>query len=98
MTRSIGAQLALFSFAMALLAGLYVGNSPTTVLLRAMVILVIALLVGQTIALTAKWVLRDHLQRTKLAIDQEHQRKTEALEAEAAEDVSQTSTTLETGT
>lgn len=98
MTRSIGAQIALFSFAMALLAGLYVGNSPTTVLLRAMTILVIALVVGQTIALTAKWVLRDHLQRTKLAIDQEHQQKSEALEAEVRDDVSETSTPLETGT
>ena len=72
MVRSIGAQVALLAFGVATLAGLIAGNSPATVLGRAMVALVAGLVVGQAAAWTGKLVIRDHLQRKKHAIDHEH--------------------------
>jgi NhaP-type Na+/H+ or K+/H+ antiporter len=72
MIGSLSAQIALLAFAAAIVAGLSVGNSPTTVLTRALVTMFVGLAVGQLVAWTIKLVLRDHLQRQKLAMDQAH--------------------------
>jgi hypothetical protein len=72
MTRSIGAQIGLLAFAVALVAGLYAGNSATVALTRALLAMVLGLFLGQMIGWGAKAVLRDHLQKKKLAIDSEH--------------------------
>jgi len=72
MIGSISAQVALLAFAAAIAAGLYAGNSAVTVLMRAMVAMVIALLAGKLAGWTTKLVLRDYLQRKKLRIDQSH--------------------------
>jgi hypothetical protein len=72
MTRSIGAQIALLAFTLATLAGLLAGNSAATVLWRALLAMAAAYLVGQVVAAVGKAVLRDHLQRRKLAIDHQH--------------------------
>jgi len=72
MLRTISAQVALLAFAAATLAGLAVGNAPLTVLLRALAVMLGALIVGQAVAWAAKLVIRDHLLRHKLAIDREH--------------------------
>lgn len=72
MIGTIGAQIALVAFAAAILAGLYAGNSPVTVLTRALLAMIVALFVGQVVAWSIKLVLRDHLQRRKLEIDRQH--------------------------
>jgi len=72
MVRSVGAQFGLLAFGLAILAGLYVGNPPATILLRAVVAATVACAVGQILAGVGKQVLRDHLQKRKLAIDQQH--------------------------
>jgi hypothetical protein len=72
MARSIGAQLGLLAFAAAIVAGLYAGNSATTILVRALIVMVAACAAGQAVGWAAKQVLRDHLQRKKQAIDREH--------------------------
>jgi membrane protein DedA with SNARE-associated domain len=72
MVRGIGAQIGLLAFAVAVLAGLYSGNSVTVTLTRALVAMVIGSLVGQIAGWAAKLVLRDHLQRKKIEIDREH--------------------------
>ncbi len=85
MTQSIGAQVALFAFGAAILAGLYAGNSPTTVIWRALLALVGGLIVGQVAAWVGKLVLRDHLRQKKQAIDREHVAATRAGDADVAE-------------
>lgn len=85
MVRSIGVQLGLLSFGIAILAGLYAGNAPTTILLRALVVMVSACALGQFAGWAAKQILRDHLQRKKAAIDREH---VEALRGEQADQTS----------
>ncbi|HUU95975.1 MAG TPA: hypothetical protein VM487_09550 [Phycisphaerae bacterium] len=72
MIGTIGAQIALVAFAAAILAGLYAGNSPVTVLTRALLAMIVALFVGQAVAWSIKLVLRDHLQKRKLEIDRQH--------------------------
>jgi hypothetical protein len=72
MTRRIAAQIALLAFACALVAGLIRGNSATTVLSRALLALVAGFAIGQVAALTARVLIRDHLQRRKVAIDRAH--------------------------
>ncbi len=72
MVRNIGAQIGLLAFAVALVAGLYAGNTATVVLLRAVVALVVGAIVGQAAGWAAKMVLRDHLQHKKLEIDRQH--------------------------
>ncbi len=72
MVRSIGAQLGLLAFAAAILAGLYAGNSPATILIRALLVMAGACAAGQGLGWASKQVLRDHLQRKKLAMDKEH--------------------------
>lgn len=72
MVRSIGAQIGLLAFAVAVIAGLYAGNSATVILTRALTAMVLGALVGQMSAWAAKQVLRDYLQRKKLEMDREH--------------------------
>jgi len=85
MIQTIGAQIALVAFAAAILAGLCTGNSPATVLTRALTALVIALFVGQGVAWTIKLVLRDHLRKRKLAVDREHITALRSADTEEAE-------------
>lgn len=79
MIGSLGAQLGLLAFAVAIFAGLLAGNSAGTVLSRALMVLALAVLVGQMAAATIKLVLRDHLQRRKLAIDRQHLKEMETI-------------------
>jgi hypothetical protein len=72
MTRSIGAQIALLTFGLSILAGLYAQNGAQTVLGRALVAMAAAFLVTQCIAWMQKRVIRDYLQRRKTTIDREH--------------------------
>jgi hypothetical protein len=83
MVGQIAAQVALLAFAAAIVAGLHAGNSATTVLLRALLTLAAALLLGSAAAWTVKLVLRDHVQRAKREIDQEHVRASSAPDATA---------------
>ena len=82
MVGRLGAQLGLLALAFGLIAGLVVGNSPTTVLSRALLMMVMAVFLGQFVGWAAKQVLRDHLQRRKVDIDQRHVAATEAAEQE----------------
>jgi len=63
MVARVGAQIALLAFAVAILAGLYAGNEPVTVLTRALLVMVAALLIGQGVAYTGRLVLTDHLRQ-----------------------------------
>lgn len=84
MLRTLGAQVALLAFAAAVGVGLSVGNSPTTVLLRALLIMTGTLLVSQLVVAGQKRILRDHLQGKKLSIDREHLEAGAAAENRAA--------------
>ncbi len=79
MVRSTGVQIGLFAFTVALVTGLYVGNSATVVLTRALVAMVAAAVVGQLAAWATRLVLRDHLQRKKSQVDREHLAALDAL-------------------
>ncbi len=68
----IGAQVALLAFSLSLLAGLVAGNTPVTVLSRALVMLVVALVLGQFVAWCGHIVLLDYLTQRKARIDTEH--------------------------
>ncbi len=81
MVGKLGAQLGLLAFAFGLLAGIAVGNPPTTVLTRALLIMVMAVFLGQFVGWAGKLVLRDHLQRRKFEIDRAHQEATAAASA-----------------
>ena len=83
MVRSIGAQLGLLAFASSIIAGLYAGNAPTTIVLRAVLVMVAACLIGQLVGWMAKLILRDHLQRRKLELDREHYDAVRAAQAQA---------------
>ncbi|MEW6252803.1 MAG: hypothetical protein AB1716_19375 [Planctomycetota bacterium] len=72
MIQHTGAQLGLLAFTVAILAGLYAGNSATVVLTRALLVMLAGAVVGQLAGWAAKTVLRDHLQRKKLEIDRRH--------------------------
>ena len=48
------------------------GNSPATVLSRALIAMLVTLPAGRLVAWTTKAVLRDHLRHRKLAIDKAH--------------------------
>lgn len=72
MITKISAQISLFAFAVAVLAGVYVQNPPLTVLLRAIAVLFLAGTVAQFSAWTGKLVLREHLRRKKTELDQAH--------------------------
>lgn len=72
MVRSIGAQLGLLAFTVAIVAGLVAGNSVTTVLIRALLVMLAACVIGQAVGWAGKLALREHLQRKKLQIDCQH--------------------------
>jgi hypothetical protein len=83
MTRVISSQFALLAFGVAIVAGLYAGNSGTTIMLRALGVMVAALFIGQLAAWTAKQVLREHLAQRKRNIDKAHAEETRILVEEA---------------
>jgi hypothetical protein len=83
MIERLGARIALLSFAAAILAGLAAGNSEVTVLTRALVAMVLALLLGQAVGWACKSVVREHLQQIKQRLDREHLAALEAHEAAA---------------
>lgn len=87
----ISAQVALFAFAVGLLAGVYAGNAPATVLSRALTVMVGALLVTQAVAYASKAVIREYLLKRKLEIDRSHVDMLEALEADGATETPQES-------
>lgn len=93
MVRSLGAQIALLAFTVAIVAGLYAGNSPVLTLTRALLALVVGAGLGQIGGWAAKAVLREHLQRKKLEIDRKHIAAVTALtaEPEAAVEATQSS-------
>lgn len=84
MVRSLGAQLGLLAFAVAIAAGLYAGNSPTTILFRALLSLLLGCAVGQTVGWMGKLALREYFQRRKLNIDKAHQVAVTAAKSTAA--------------
>ena len=63
MVARLSAQIALLGFSAAIVAGLWAGNTPGTVLYRALTIMLIALVVGQVVAYACKLVLREYLQQ-----------------------------------
>jgi hypothetical protein len=95
MIGSLSAQIALLAFAAAIVAGLCAGNTPATVLTRALVAMLVALLAGKLAAWTVKAVLRDHLRHKKLAIDEAHLATVKASEG-AGQDDDQSNTTVGT--
>ncbi|MFQ5807130.1 MAG: hypothetical protein ACE5I3_11840 [Phycisphaerae bacterium] len=82
MIGSISVQVALLAFAAAIVAGLSAGNSAVLVLQRALIAMLAGLLVGKFVSWTTKLVLRDYLQRKKLAVDQAHRASTESFDSE----------------
>lgn len=72
MTRRIASQTALLAFAATLGAGLLSGNPPTTILTRALLALGAGFVLGAVAAQFARVLIRDHLQRRKIAIDEAH--------------------------
>lgn len=94
MIGSISAQVALLAFAVAIVAGLLVGNSPVTVLTRALVAMFLALVVARLVTTCTKLILRDHLQRRKFAIDESHIAEAESSKLEEGDEEGQT---VETG-
>ena len=95
MIESLSAQIALLAFAAAIVAGLCAGNSPATVLTRALVAMVVALLAGKLAAWTIKLILRDHLRQKKLAVDKTHLASVKASEGTEPHD-DQSNTTVGT--
>lgn len=82
----ISAQLGLLTFAAAVLVGLSAGNSPETVLERALLATVGIIFVAQFAAWCCKQAVREHLSRRKYAIEQAHFEANEELaEAEDGE-------------
>lgn len=79
MARTAGAQIGLLAFAVAIVAGLYAGNPPTVILARALWALLLGALIGHAAGWACKLVLRDYLQRRKLAVDREHMAAVRAL-------------------
>jgi hypothetical protein len=82
MIGSVGAQLALLAFAVAIVAGLMAGNGAVTILSRAMICMFMAAMLGQLVAWMAKMVLRDTLQARKVKLDQAHVNALEVIENE----------------
>lgn len=78
MVGRIGAQLALFAFALCVVAGLAAGNPPGTILTRSLVAMVVVLFAGQLAAYVCKLVLRDSLQARKSQIDLAHRAAVES--------------------
>jgi len=85
MVRTLGAQIGLLALAVAIIAGLYAGNSPTVILWRALLATLIGVIIGQLGGWAAKMVLREHLLRKKLHIDRLHLEAVRAMTSPPAE-------------
>lgn len=85
MVGSIGAQIGLLAFAVALFAGLAAGNGVIVVLTRALVVLFVGAIVGQFVGWAAKLVLREYLQKRKLEIDRHHFAEMRTIDPAAAD-------------
>jgi NhaP-type Na+/H+ or K+/H+ antiporter len=82
MVRTLGAQIGLLTFAVAIVAGIYAGNSASVILTRALGALLVGAVIGQASGWAARLVLREHLQRKKLHIDRQHLEALQALSGE----------------
>ena len=71
MVGSLSAQIGLIAFAIAIVAGLHAGNSATTILSRAMLMMIGAIFAGQITAYAGRTILRDHLRKKKEAVERE---------------------------
>ncbi|MCH8152460.1 MAG: hypothetical protein IH830_08820 [Planctomycetes bacterium] len=74
---------AMAAFAVAILAGLAVGNSPASILLRALIAMIVCYPVGLMIGLAVQRVVSDQLEAQQKAIDDEDEAK--PVEASATE-------------
>lgn len=72
MVQSLGAQIGLLAFAVAVVAGLWAGNSATVILTRALLAMLAGVLIGQLAGWAGKTILREHFQRKKSQIDRQH--------------------------
>ncbi len=97
MVQSLGAQIGLLAFSVAILAGLYAGNSLTVILTRALIAMVVGSLVGQVAGWAAKVVLRDYLQKKKFEIDRAHIAGMRGLAAPAGDEPEQVTDSGEAG-
>lgn len=86
MVSSLSAQVALLVFAVSIVAGLHAGNSTATILTRALIAMMLGLLTAQFAAWTAKLILRDHLQKRKIQIDQAHVAAVQATQPQPGSD------------
>ncbi len=93
MIGTITAQLALFAFGVAILAGLIAGNSVTTVLSRALLCMFAAMLAGQLVARAARLILRDHFAARKNRIDQSHAEQVKAIDDAADQNAAEDNST-----
>ncbi|MCH7960865.1 MAG: hypothetical protein IIC49_00885 [Planctomycetes bacterium] len=95
MTRIIAAQLGLFAFGVTVCVGLFVGNSFSTVITRALTAMIIVAMTGYLAGWAGRIILRDHLLQRRLKIEREHHEKRKAREAHA--EPPKTTTTSELG-
>ncbi len=72
MVSSASVQVGLLAFALAIAAGLYSGNSATTVLSRALVAMVVGLVAARLAGGAMRLVLREYLQQKKYEIDRRY--------------------------
>lgn len=79
MIRTVSAQIGLLAFGVAIVAGLYAGNSATATLGRALLAMFGGAAIGHVAAWAARSVLRDYFQRRKHEIDQQHVDAMQAL-------------------
>jgi len=68
--RYVGASLALFAFAVAVIAGLSVGNPPVTVLSRGILALFVFFFIGLALGGAAQLVLREYRTRREADLQQ----------------------------
>ena len=83
MTRIIAAQLGLFAFGVTVCVGLFVGNSFSTVVTRALTAMIVVAMTGYLAGWAGRIILRDHLLQRKLKIEREHHEKRREREANA---------------
>ena len=81
MTRIIAAQLGLFAFGVTVCAGLFVGNSFSTVVTRALTAMIVVAMTGYVAGWAGRIILRDHLLQRRLKIEREHHEKRREREA-----------------
>jgi len=64
-TKVIAASLALVAFALAILLGLFAGNTAATTIGRALIVMVVCYLVGQLIGYVGRTAMTEHVERYK---------------------------------